>query len=107
MEFTGERVVPGKVEPDLWNEHLSRYYFAQPLMAQKSVLDLGCGTGYGSFILASVAQVVLGLDISQETVSFARQNYSAANLSFFVADCSRLSLASDCLEGIVCFEVIE
>jgi len=107
MEFTGERVVPGKVEPDLWNEHLSRYYFAQPLMAHKYVLDLGCGTGYGSSVLASVARVAVGVDISEEAISFARQNYSAANLSFFVADCSRLSLASDSLDGIVCFEVIE
>ena len=28
MEFTGERVIPGEVDPDLWNEHLSRYAFA-------------------------------------------------------------------------------
>ena len=28
MEFTGERVIPGEVDSDLWNEHLSRYAFA-------------------------------------------------------------------------------
>ena len=27
-EFTGERVIPGQVNPDLMNEHLARYAFA-------------------------------------------------------------------------------
>jgi SAM-dependent methyltransferase len=107
MEFTGERVVPGKVGPDLLNEHLSRYYFAQPMVARKSVLDLGCGTGYGSFILAESARRVFGIDISEEAVGFARQNYFARNISFSVADCSNLSLATGSLDSVVCFEVIE
>ncbi len=28
-EFTGERVIPGKVNDDLWAEHIARYAFAQ------------------------------------------------------------------------------
>jgi 2-polyprenyl-3-methyl-5-hydroxy-6-metoxy-1,4-benzoquinol methylase len=107
MQFTGERVIPGKVEPDLWNEHLSRYYFAQPLMAGRSVLDVGCGTGYGSSVLASSARSVLGLDISNEAITFAQEHYKKANVEFLVADCSRLSLKAQSIEGIVCFEVIE
>ena len=107
MEFTGERVVPGKVEPDLWNEHLSRYYFAQPLMAERLVLDVGCGTGYGSSILADNARAVLGVDISEEAIGFARKNHERTNLRFLVADCCQLSLRSESAEGVVCFEVIE
>jgi ubiquinone/menaquinone biosynthesis C-methylase UbiE len=107
MQFTGERVVPGKVEPDLWNEHLSRYYFAQPLMTERSVLDVGCGTGYGSSILASNARTVLGVDISKDAIGFAQQNYARTNLQFLVADCYRLSLKSESVEGVVCLEVIE
>ena len=107
MQFTGERVVPGKVEPDLWNEHLSRYYFAQPLMAGRSVLDVGCGTGYGSSILANSARNVLGADISKEAIAFAQEHYETTNLQFLIADCSRLSLRAQSVEGIVCFEVIE
>jgi len=107
MDFTGERVVPGKVEPDLWNEHLSRYYFAQPLMAGRNVLDVGCGTGYGSAILAESARSVLGVDISREAVGFAQKNYRQTNLRFLVSDCSRLSVKPESVEGVVCFEVIE
>ncbi len=107
MEFTGERVVPGKVEPDLFNEHVSRYYFARPLVERKSVLDLGCGSGYGASILASSARYVLGTDISWEAVSFAKQHYATPNLQFFASDCSNLSLRSESLDTVVCFEVIE
>jgi SAM-dependent methyltransferase/anti-anti-sigma regulatory factor len=107
MEFTGERVVPGKVEPDLYNEHLSRYYFAQPLVKGRLALDLGCGTGFGAAILARSARKVLGLDISKESVAFARENYVAPNLEFFVSDSNRLAVCSGSIDTVVCMEVIE
>ena len=107
MEFTGERVVPGKVEPDLLNEHLSRYYFAQPLVKDRLALDLGCGTGYGAAILAESARHVLGLDISKESVAFARGKYLAPNVEFFVSDCNRLAVRSGSIDTVVCMEVIE
>jgi 2-polyprenyl-3-methyl-5-hydroxy-6-metoxy-1,4-benzoquinol methylase len=107
MEFTGERVVPGKVGSDLFNEHLARYYFAQPLMDQRLVLDLGCGSGYGAAILARSARTVVGMDISNEAVDFARRNFAASNLGFFVGNCSCIALASASVDAVVCFEVIE
>ena len=60
IEFTGERVVPGQVDADLWNEHLARYAFAAPLAPGKRVLDAGCGSGYGSAELARTARTVVG-----------------------------------------------
>ncbi len=39
-DFTGERVVPGLVDVDLWNEHISRYTFAARLAGRTRVLDL-------------------------------------------------------------------
>jgi ubiquinone/menaquinone biosynthesis C-methylase UbiE len=107
MEFTGERVVPGKVEPDLFNEHLSRYRFAQPLVKGRLALDLGCGTGYGAAILAESARQVLGLDISKESVAFARGKYVAPNVEFFVSDCNHLAVRSGSIDTVVCMEVIE
>jgi methylase of polypeptide subunit release factors len=63
-EFTGERVIPGQVETDLWNEHFSRYAFATLFASGKRVLDLGCGSGYGSAELARTAESVIGVDVS-------------------------------------------
>ena len=38
-EFTGERVIPGQVDVDLWNEHFSRYAFAREFARGKRVLE--------------------------------------------------------------------
>ena len=55
-EFTGERVIPGQVEDDLWAEHVARYAFAARFAAGKRVLDVGCGMGYGTAELAKAAK---------------------------------------------------
>ena len=107
MEFTGERVVPGKVESDLWNEHLSRYLFARPLVLGRCALDVGCGTGYGTAVLAQAARSVWALDVSAESVNFAKRKYPARNTQFLIADCRQIPLGSQTVDAAVCFEVIE
>jgi len=106
-EFTGERVIPGKVEVDLWNEHLSRYLFASRLCRFKKVIDLGCGSGYGSAELADKAESVVGVDVSESAIAEARQTYQAPNLQFQVASLDQLPFADASFHLGVCFEVIE
>jgi len=69
MEFTGERVIPGQVDPDLLNEHLARYAFAARLARGKRVLDAGCGAGYGSAELVKSALSVVGVDAAADPVT--------------------------------------
>src|SRR5437764_6113276 len=106
-EFTGERVIPGKVDADLLNEHMARYAFAARLSRRKQVLDAGCGAGYGSAELARTAAGVLGVDNSAEAVAFARAEYPAPNLRFEEADCLALPAANGSIDLVVAFEVIE
>ncbi len=107
VEFTGERVIPGQVEADLWNEHLARYAFAARMAAGKRVLDAGCGAGYGTAKLAAVARWAVGLDISADAVSSARAHYAAPNLLYLRASCAALPFASGSTDLLVSFEVIE
>ena len=51
LEFTGERFIPGAAG-EIWYEHWHRYHFAAPLVAGREVLDVACGEGYGSALLA-------------------------------------------------------
>jgi 2-polyprenyl-3-methyl-5-hydroxy-6-metoxy-1,4-benzoquinol methylase/predicted nucleic acid-binding Zn-ribbon protein len=106
-EFTGERVIPGKVDVDLWNEHISRYHFAARLARHKRVLDIGCGTGYGTAELAHSASHATGVDCSQEAISHAQQNYQNTNLQFQVAQAEHLPFDDASYHLVVCFEVIE
>ena len=107
IEFTGERVVPGQVDVDLWNEHLARYTFAARLAAGKKVLDAGCGTGYGSAVLAQRAASVTGLDIAPEAIAYARENYGASGALFVEGSCLAMPLPEAAFDLVVSFEVIE
>jgi len=106
-EFTGERVIPGQVDPDLMNEHLARYAFAARLARGKHVLDAGCGTGYGSGELAKTAGSVVGVDQSTDAITFARENYRLPNLRFVQGSVESLPIADASFDLVAAFEVIE
>lgn len=106
-EFTGERIIPGQVDPDLMNEHLARYAFAARLARGKRVLDAGCGAGYGSAELARHALAVTGVDVSSDAVGFARDQYRLPNLRFEQASVAMLPHPEASFDLVVAFEVIE
>ncbi|HLJ14314.1 MAG TPA: methyltransferase domain-containing protein [Bryobacteraceae bacterium] len=106
-EFTGERVIPGQVNADLWAEHLARYAFAARLAAGRRVLDVGCGTGYGSAELAHRAARVAGLDNSAEALAYARANFALSNIEFLEGSATALPFADGSVDMVVAFEVIE
>jgi SAM-dependent methyltransferase len=108
LEFTGERVVPGKTPRLLVLEHLLRYHFAAKFVEPSSrVVDVGCGTGYGAAMLAGRAARVTGIDNAGQAVQYARQNYLLPNLHFSCADCRTLPFRDSSFDRAVMFEVIE
>jgi SAM-dependent methyltransferase len=106
VHFTGERVIPGEVNQDLWNEHYSRYRFAALFAAEKRVLDVGCGAGYGTALLAESASNAIGFDVSAEAIEYARQHYGR-NAAFVVGDAARFPEDLQAFDVITAFEVIE
>src|SRR5262249_60279888 len=57
-----ERAFPGMPAANVMQEHAIRYGFALGLVGGMRVLDLGCGTGYGSEMLSWSAASVRGFD---------------------------------------------
>ena len=107
LKFTGERFIPGTAG-EIWHEHWHRYHFTAPLVAGLDVLDVACGEGYGSALLATRAATVIGADIAQTAVDHARARYAAvANLGFRQADCAALPFAAASFDAVVSFETIE
>ncbi len=106
-EFTGERVVPGQVNGDLWAEHISRYAFAARCATGARVLDIGCGTGYGTSELARSGLSAVGIDIALEAVAYGRAHYGQPNLSFLAASATALPFADSSFDLVTGFEVIE
>lgn len=103
-----ERFKPGtSSDAELHAQHLSRYVFAAPYAAGRRIIDVACGTGYGSSLLrARGATAVTGIDISEEAIAHARREYAAPGISFLRGDVSLISAAgpADC---VVSFETIE
>ena len=104
-EFTGERVIPGQVNDDLWAEHIARYAFAARFGNGARVLDIGCGTGYGTAALAQYAQSATGIDISSDAILYAREHYPGA--TFLAASATSVPLPAASFDLITAFEVIE
>jgi SAM-dependent methyltransferase len=103
LPWTGERYVP-EVEGELELEHLHRYAIARDLAYGKEVLDIACGEGYGSELLASVARNVTGIDISEETIAHASRKYVRSNLSFAVGSCASIPMPDASVDLVVSFD---
>ncbi|MGC8889892.1 MAG: methyltransferase domain-containing protein [bacterium] len=107
LDFTGERMVPGKADSATELQHINRYKFAKELVKGMSVLDVACGEGYGSNMLAETAKEVIGVDISKETIEQARRKYVKKNLCFKVMNAEELSFEDSYFDIVVSFETIE
>ncbi|MCU1275469.1 MAG: Methyltransferase type 11, partial [Bryobacterales bacterium] len=106
-EFTGERVIPGEVDPDLWNEHVARYFFAARMARDRRVLDAGCGSGYGSAALAREAREVLGIDVAQDAIDYAQGHFQNPRIRFERASCLQIPASDSYFDLVVAFEIIE
>ena len=56
LELTGERTLPDVAEENYWfRRHLAVYEWIAERVGKKRVVDLACGEGYGSDVLARSA----------------------------------------------------
>ncbi len=102
-----ERFSPELPEPAIRQEHFHRYVMASRFTAGKRVLDLGCGEGYGTWIISRSASEVVGMDVGGETISKARSRYVAENLSYVAGHSGSLPFPEKSFDMVVCFELIE
>lgn len=107
MEFTGERYVPTEAG-EIRHEHLHRYAWCARLVEGKDVLDIACGEGYGSAMLARRANSVVGVDIDDNAVSHARATYpDIPGLRFVQGNAAQIPMADNSVDVLVSFETIE
>jgi SAM-dependent methyltransferase len=83
LELTGERTLPDVPEENYWyRRHVAVYEWIAGRCAGLRVVDLACGEGYGSDLLARRAAEVIGVDANPEAFEHARARYRRPNLSF-------------------------
>lgn len=102
-----ERIVPDETPPGPVAIHEKRYRFAQPYCSGKRVLDAACGVGYGSALLAETARHVVGVDVDEEAIAYARKRYAEPNVEFVVTDLTDPSLPAPAFDVVCSFETLE
>jgi SAM-dependent methyltransferase len=83
LELTGERTLPDVPEENYWyRRHVAVYRWIAERCAGLRVVDMACGEGYGSALLAERAAQVVGVDANPAAHEHARLRYTAPNLRF-------------------------
>jgi len=81
MEFTGERIIP-KIKRGNIEEHVLLYQESLKYVENKFVLDIACGVGWGTELLATKSKCVIGVDIDSQAIEYAKKEYVGDNFTF-------------------------
>lgn len=106
-EYSGERFVPGIEDKKLAIEHMQRYRSVSTLVAGKKVIDIACGEGYGTAILAERASEIVGMDIDEGAVHRASEKYQKENLKYQIGNITSIPAEDHSVDVVVSFETIE
>lgn len=87
--------------------HEARYEFAATQLRGEQILDMACGCGFGTALMAAKhpKRQFTGVDIDPVAIDYAREHYSAPNLQYLCADA--MTFASGIYNSIVSLETIE
>lgn len=86
--------------------HISRYYLARGwVKPSETVLDAGCGAGYGSVMIAEFAKRVIGVDADAPLIESAQKDYQQDNLEFRHIDLGKDEIPE--VDVAICIECAE
>lgn len=105
---SGERLILGKSSKRNEEDHLARYHFAKAFVEGKRVLDIACGTGYGTKLLKDAGAVeIVGVDIDNQAIEFANENYAGEGIKFLCDSVDTATFDSKYFDVVVTYETIE
>lgn len=61
-------------------------FFVDNVSANDSVLDIGCGNGALTYDVAKKAKKIVGIDVSEQNISFAKRKLSGKNIGYICGD---------------------
>lgn len=106
----GERHLPAD-DPESVNHyrHLVAYHFALPFLAERRVLEFGCGTAYGLNLLLKRggARRLAGCDLASAPLRYAGCAYGPDLGRRLVCGSAQLPFGSQCFDVVLAFQVIE
>ncbi len=73
-----------------WNTYINKL----PILPSDLILDLGCGTGEVSVLLAERASRVIGIDFNKDIIEFATQENIRPNIQYLCTDLHQVNEVS-------------
>ena len=108
LALTGERTLPNVPEENYWyRRHLVVYEWIAERVRGLRTIDMACGEGYGSDVLARTAASVVGVDANPEAHEHARLRYVRSNLRFARDLVDNFSEAADAIVFLQTIEHLE
>jgi len=105
LSLTGERTLPDVPEENYWfRRHLVVYEWIARRAYGRRIVDLACGEGYGSAVLARSAASVVGVDANPEAFEHARLKYTDGRVRF---ERNMLELWTGDVDCVVFLQTIE
>lgn len=103
-----ERWVNGFMTKIVENEHIDRYNFILNYVKNKSILDIACGCGYGSYMMLKFGHAgsVCGVDIDENAIKYGNYRYHDKNIQRFACNALEFNYNKN-FDIIVSFETIE
>lgn len=100
--------IPGaKASKEQLARLFQRYHFALPLCRDKEVLEIACGAGLGLGYMAKVARRVVGGDIDEKNLRFARERYRGRdNIAIHLLDAHQLPFDNGSFDVVILYEAI-
>ena len=110
QEFLWERLYPGTIFAPLksFYAHMQRYRFATDFLHLNDiVVDAACGLGYGTKYLSRFSHGVFGVDLSPDSLHFAKKFYNGDNIRWLRGDATTIPLASHAVDAFISMETFE
>lgn len=72
-----------------------------------SIIDIGCGSGYGTYKLKQAGYEATGIDVSQKMIELATEQFADQSINYFVCNISELVHKPERYDGILAINVLE
>lgn len=86
---------------------LGRYLYAIKYIKRKSVLDAGCGLGWGAYLISEYPSELIAIDINEKAIGFAKKIWNDKKVKFRHNSVLDLNSLRKTFDVILSFEVIE
>ena len=98
--------------PIAWNFGEGFYYhgykYAERFISTSDVvLDVACGWGAGTAILAKRSLLSIGIDLEENYIRYARLKYKLGNLKYIISDAMNIPLLSNSVDFVISMHTIE